>query len=171
MICKGDETLRIATEKKGCDTICHGLVTNRNAKESLRYDTQGRCTERQSAAVEKHGGVMLRRGTAEKRNYWQRQRTAWTRPDQRKTPDGERPSGADARGLPKDGPIITRKGVICKMKEKEIRRTVRDLLHVLGGAGLALGATCLAQSEPEQALVVLILTALVGVIILWEVSE
>lgn len=90
---------------------------------------------------------------------------------QRKTPDGERPSGAGARGLPKDALSITQKGVNCKMKEKEIRRTVRDFLHVLGGAGLALGATCLAQSEPEQALVVLILTALVGVIIRWEVSE
>lgn len=127
--------------------------------------------------AERGGGVARRRfdtgcdGTAEKRNYRQRQSTAWSRPDKRKTPDGERPSGADARGLPKDSPIITRKGVICKMNEKEIRRTVRDLLHVLGGAGLALGATCLAQSEPEQALVVLILTALVGVIIRWEVSE
>lgn len=90
---------------------------------------------------------------------------------QKKTPDGERPSGAGARGLPKDALILSQGMGICKMKEKEIRRTVRDLLHVLGGAGLALGATCLAQSEPEQALVVLILTALVGVIIRWEVSE
>lgn len=110
-------------------------------------------------------------GTAEQRNYRQGQSTAWTRPDKRKTPDGERPSGAGARGKPKDALSITQKGVKRKMNEKEIRRTVRDLLHVLGGAGLALGATCLAQSEPEQALVVLILTALVGVIIRWEVSE
>ena len=54
-------------------------------------------------------------------------------------------------------------------KERKFRQAVRDLLFAVSGAGIALTVVSLIQGDPKQALIVALITVVVGLVLLLEV--